>query len=208
MEPISDIQSKIYKFIVHTIETEGLPPTNREIGRALEISSTGHIEHHLRMLVKKGWIIKLQGKGRGIKLTKRPGIPLKGTIAAGRPLDIYPDAPHLLEVVDHSFTQRGEIYALLVRGESMIEDHICDGDYVVIQPEASYQNGDIVVATHLQGGEGGSATLKRLFQEADGMRLQPANTEMKPICIPKSIWDHEWKVQGKVIAIHRRCFPS
>ena len=208
MEPVSDIQHKIYEFIVHTIETEGMPPTNREIGRALGMSSTSHVEHHLKALAKKEWIIRMPGKGRGIKLIQRSGIPLKGTIAAGRPLDIYPGAPDLLEMVEHSFVQRSDVYALLVQGESMIEEHICDGDYVVIQSEASYQNGDIVVATHLQGSEGGSATLKRVFQEVDGIRLQPANSTMEPICIPKSVWDREWKMQGKVIAILRRYSPS
>ena len=205
MEPVSDIQRKIYEFIVHTIETERLPPTNREIGRALGLSSTSHVEHHLKVLAKKQWIVRMPGKGRGIKLIQRRGIPLKGTIAAGRPLDIYPGTPDLLEMGEHFFAQRSDVYALLVQGESMIEDHICDGDYVVIQSETSYQNGDIVVATHLQGSEGGSATLKRVFQEVDGMRLQPANSELEPILIPKSVWDREWEVQGKVVAIFRQC---
>jgi len=207
MEPLSDIQRRIYEFIVHCIEQEGMPPTNREIGQSVGIASTGHVEYHLRLLDKKGWIIKLSGKGRGIKLIQRPGtlsprgIPLKGTIAAGRPLDIYPKESHV--VLDH-FSQRGDLYALLVQGSSMIEDHICEGDYVVILPETYYQNGDIIVATHLQGSEGGSATLKRFYQEADGVRLQPANSVMEPMRIPKSEWDREWRVQGKVIALIRQ----
>lgn len=207
MEPISDIQRKIYDAIVRCIQTEEIPPTNREIGQTLGISSTGYIEHHLRALTRKGWITRLPGKGRGIKLIQSvTGIPLKGTIAAGQPLDIYPVALDHLQVVESPFQQKNTIYALAVRGSSMIEDHICDGDYVVIESEAPCQNGDIVVATHLQeGGEHGSATLKRWFQETDGVRLQPANAEMEPLRIPKNTWDREWKVQGKVIAILRRC---
>jgi len=208
MEPISPLQRKMYELIVRALEAEGMPPTNREIGRALGILSTGHVNHHLSMLEKKGWITRVPGKSRGIKISKRPaGIPLKGAIAAGAPLDIYPDAPHSLQV-ESTFVQYEGVYALIVRGQSMIEDSICDGDYVVIKPLPTYHNGDIIVATHLQGGVNGSATLKRLFQEKEQVRLQPANSEMEPIFISKSEWDREWKVQGKVIAILRHCSPS
>jgi repressor LexA len=202
MEPISFLQQKMYEFIVRGIEAEGMPPTNREIGRALGMPSTGHVNHHLSMLEKKGWITRVPGKSRGIKIIKRPtGIPLRGAIAAGAPLDIYPDIP-LLQV-ESSFARDEGVYALIVRGQSMIEDYICDGDYVVIKPLPTYHNGDIVVATHLQGGVHGSATLKRLFQEKERVRLQPANAEMQPLLISKNEWDREWEVQGKVIAILR-----
>ena len=89
----------------------------------------------------------------------------------------------------------------------MIEDHICDGDYVVVKPQSTCQNGDIVVAVHMQEGVEGSATLKRFFQEKDHdrVRLQPANSELDPILIPRNIWDREWQVQGKVVAIFRQC---
>jgi repressor LexA len=90
----------------------------------------------------------------------------------------------------------------------MIEDHICDGDYVVIKPQSTCQNGDIVVALHSQGSEHGSVTLKRFFQEHDRVRLQPANSELEPILIPKSEWDREWEVQGKVVAIFRQYGPA
>ncbi|SRR5258706_11478675 len=205
MEPISHLQRKMYDCIVRSIQTEGMPPTNRELGRELGIFSTGHVNHHLNELEKKGWITRIRGKSRGIKLTKQAiGIPVKGTIAAGVPLDIYPDAPSLLRV-DDSWIQAEEIYALLVRGDSMIEDSICDGDYVIIQPALTCHDGDIVVVTHLQGGVNGSATLKRFFleREFERVRLQPANPRMKPIFVPKGEWDCEWSVQGKVIAILR-----
>lgn len=210
MEPISHIQCKIYDCIVRSIQTQGMPPTNRELGRELGISSTGHIDHHLDELEKKGWITRIPGKSRGIKLTKRAtGISIKGAIAAGAPLDIYPDAPSLLRV-DGSWIQAEESYALLVRGDSMIEDYICDGDYVIIQPASTCHDGDIVVVTHLQGGVNGSATLKRFFleKEHDRVRLQPANSQMEPIFVPRSEWDREWSVQGKVIAILRHYQPS
>ena len=208
MEPISPLQRKMYELIVRSLEAEGMPPTNREIGRALGILSTGHVSHHLSMLEKKGWITRIPGKSRGIKISKRlAGIPLKGTIAAGAPLDIYPDTPQSL-VVESTFAQDEGIYALLVRGQSMIEDSICDGDYVVIKPLPAYHNGDIIVATHLLAGVNGSATLKRLFQDKEHVRLQPANAEMEPLFIPKGEWDRGWQVQGKVIAILRHYCPS
>lgn len=83
----------------------------------------------------------------------------------------------------------------------MIEDHICD--YVVAKPPSMCQNGEINVATHLQGGVSGSATLKRFFKGSDYVRLQPANAEMEPILIPKEEWDREWQIQGTVLAILR-----
>jgi repressor LexA len=210
MEPISHIQRKMYDCIVRSIQTEGMPPTNRELGRELGIFSTGHVDHHLNELEKKGWITRIRGKSRGIKLTKHAiGIPVKGTIAAGVPLDIYPYAPSLLRV-DDSWTQVEESYALLVRGDSMIEDYICDGDYVIIQPASTCHEGDIVVVTHLQGGVNGSATLKRFFLEREygRGRLQPSNPQMEPIFVPKGEWDCEWSVQGKVIAILRHYHAS
>jgi repressor LexA len=203
-EHTSDIQKKIYQFIVEYMREEGMPPTNREIGSSMKIASTGHVDYHLSMLEKKGFITRESKKSRGIKLVQQPyGVPVMGSIAAGEPLDIFTDSPETLDV-GHDLEQQGA-YALLVKGQSMIEDHICDQDYVVIKPQATCENGDIVVAVHLQGS--GRATLKRFFQEKerDRVRLQPANSEMDPIYVPKSEWDQEWQIQGKVVAIFRKC---
>lgn len=209
LDQASEIQRKIYEFIDSYIRVEGMPPTNREIGRELRIASTGHVDYHLTMLEKKGLITRQPKKSRGIKLTKHSSsnsIPIMGKIAAGEPLDIFPDATETLDP-GHTLADQGGAYALVVRGQSMIEDHICDGDYVVIKPQSTCQNGDIVVALHTQDGIQGSATLKRFFQEKDHdrVRLQPANSELEPILIPRSVWDREWQVQGKVIAIFRQC---
>jgi repressor LexA len=135
------------------------------------------------------------------------GIPLVGAIAAGEPLDIFPASEQPLVDVSSNLGDSENAYALVVKGRSMIEDHICDGDYVVVKPQKTCQNGDIVVAVHMQEGVSGSATLKRFFQEKehDRVRLQPANSELEPILIPKSVWDREWQVQGKVVAIFRHC---
>ena len=204
-EQASDIQRRMYNFIVKYIKAEGMPPTNREIGRELQIASTGHVDYHLSMLEKKGWITRTAKKSRGIKLNRSTtGIPVMGSIAAGEPLEIVTDSELMIDAgreIEHDNT-----YALIVRGRSMIEDHICDGDYVVIKPQNSCNNGDIVVAVHMQQGSTGSATLKRFFQEKENnrVRLQPANSELDPIFVPNSEWDKEWVVQGKVVAIFRQ----
>ncbi len=204
-EQASDIQRRMYNFIVKYIKAEGMPPTNREIGRELQIASTGHVDYHLSMLEKKGWITRTAKKSRGIKLNRSTtGIPVMGSIAAGEPLEIVTDSELMIDAgreIEHDNT-----YALIVRGRSMIEDHICDGDYVVIKPQNSCNNGDIVVAVHMQQGSTGSATLKRFFQEKESnrVRLQPANSELDPIFVPNSEWDKEWVVQGKVVAIFRQ----
>lgn len=198
----SDIQKRIYDFIVEYIREEGMPPTNREIGSAMKIASTGHVDYHLTMLEKKGLIDRESKKSRGIKLKRNPwGIQVLGSIAAGEPIEVFSDPVDPVEV-GRDLEQQGA-YALVVKGRSMVEDHICDKDYVVIKPQATCDNGDIIVAVHLQGS--GRATLKRFYQEKDynRVRLQPANSEMDPIYIPKSEWDSEWQIQGKVIAIFR-----
>lgn len=207
LEQASEIQRKMYEFIVAYMKQEGMPPTNREIGRELQIASTGHVDYHLTMLEKKNLITRQPKKSRGIKLTrpKNGGIPVMGAIAAGQPLDIFSGSPKTLEIGQDTI-ENENAYALIVRGRSMIEDHICDGDYVVIKPQPTCQNGDIVVALHTQEGVEGSATLKRFFleKEHDRVRLQPANAEIEPILIPRSEWEREWRIQGKVVAIFRQ----
>jgi repressor LexA len=206
-EQASEIQRKIYDFILKYMRTQGMPPTNREIGQAMHIASTGHVDYHLGMLEKRGLISRQPKKSRGIKLTKSTqGIPVVGSIAAGEPLDIFPNTEQFIDV-GPTLIENENAYALVVKGRSMIDDHICDGDYVVIRPQQTCQNGDIVVAVHMQEGVSGSATLKRFFQEKehDRVRLQPANSEIDPILIPRSVWDQEWQIQGKVIAIFRHC---
>lgn len=203
----NDLREQIYAFIMMYIQANGMPPTIRDICEALGIASTGHIDFHLKALEKEGRISRLTGRSRGIKLNQpmRMGIPIMGAIAAGTPLDIFPQAPETL-LVDQAF-RAANIFALVVRGHSMIEDHICDGDYVVVKPQTTCENGDIVVAVHMAQG-GSSATLKRFFQEQNQVRLQPANSEIAPILISRAEWDTEWEIQGKVVAIFRQTAQS
>ena len=203
---LSDPQAKIYHFIGEYTRGHGRPPTNREIGEAVHTHSTGYVSYHLTILEDKGYIRRERRKSRGIRLTggdEVQGLRIAGTIAAGTPLDIYSPA-HQQEMLDLSTYTRE--YVLLVRGQSMIEDHITDGDYVLVDRDAYINDGDIIVATHRVGNvEGGEATLKRIYRDNDHIRLQPANSAVNPIIVTPEEWDSEWEVQGKVTAVHRRC---
>lgn len=198
-------QQKIYDFIRDYMRTEAMPPTNREIGQAVGIRSTGHVDHHLSALEVMGLITRIPGRSRGIRLPERYGVPILGTIAAGEPLDFYPAGEQaMLDLGAHTV---GKAYVLLVKGDSMIEDHISSGDYVLIDPNAAIMDGDIVVATKENNdtNEAGAATLKRIYHETGRIRLQPANSTMQPIYVDAVEWDRDWKVQGKLMAVYRQC---
>jgi repressor LexA len=199
---MSDIQSRILDFIERYTRKEGRPPTNREIGAEVKILSTGHVDYHLTVLEKKGYILRERKKSRGIRLAQQEpaGLRMYGTIAAGQPIDIFTDQQEPLDLGTHT-----KEYVLKVKGNSMIEDHINDGDYVLVLPTATANDGEIIVATRLtSNGADGAATLKRFYREHDRIRLQPANSEMDPIYIPAKEWDAEWKIQGLVTAVYRR----
>lgn len=201
---LAGLQGQIYTFIQEYMTEYGRPPTNREIGTAVGILSTGHVDYHLTVLEKKGYILRERKKSRGIRLTQDEarGLRIEGTIAAGVPLDIFPSAQQ--EMLDLNAHKRE--YVLQVRGQSMIEDHITDGDYVLVERDTYVNDGDIIVATHTTGnGDGGAATLKRFYRESGRVRLQPANSQMAPIYVSAEEWDGEWEVQGKVTAVYRRC---
>jgi len=198
---MSDIQTRILDFIEEYTRREGRPPTNREIGGKVKIHSTGHVDYHLTVLEKKGYIVRERKMSRGIRLANQEpgGLQMYGEIAAGQPIDIFPDQQE--PPLDLSRHRRE--YVLKVKGNSMIDDHINDGDCVLVLPDVAVNDGDIIVATHLTEGSNGAATLKRLFRERDRIRLQPANSTMDPIYVSKQEWDTEWEVQGKVTAVYR-----
>jgi repressor LexA len=204
------LRNKIYTFLEEYINANGKPPTIREVGQAFHITSTGHIDFLLKRLEARGLIRRVRGQSRGIQLTQPRGILIKGAIAAGTPLDIFePDDTTASEILPLTGEfQTPNVFALVVRGQSMIGDYIDDGDYVVIDPQKECKSGDIVVATHLYDGVNGSATLKRIFFEQDQVRLQPANLAMAPISLSTQEWEREWTVQGKVIAIFRQYRPA
>lgn len=194
-------QRQILDFIRQHINTYGSAPTLKQIADALGVSSLATVHEHLQALEKKGLIRKKGGAARGIELTdyapqKSEGVevPILGFIAAGSPIEPYTDPHATLSISPDMITSRKRVFVLQVRGESMIEEGIWDGDYVVVEEQNQADNGDIVVALL----DNGLATLKRFFKEATRIRLEPANRSMSPI-FAKNV-----TIQGKVVGLIRR----
>ena len=201
MEDMSAKQQAIYEFIQDYIQEHGRPPTNREIGKKVGIESTGHVDYHLGVLEKKGYIERVEHAARGIRLT-RTGLEVKGTIAAGQPLEIYDDPDQFVDVGKEAMN--GRRYLLEVKGKSMIEDCIDDGDYVLIESDVSVEPGDVIVACkRVDSSERGAATLKRFFKEKNRVELRPANSTMQSIFVDADEWQRDWSIQGKVKAVYR-----
>lgn len=192
-------QNEVFEFIVQNVRENGYAPSIREICTALGLRSTSTVHYHLTALAKRGLIQWEGGKNRAIKVLveeeKSPGLPIVGRIAAGRPIEAIAQTDEYLNF-DQAYNDP-ELYVLKVRGDSMIEDHIQDGDYVIIKRQDTARDGEIVVALL----EEGEATLKRIYRERDGrIRLQPANASMEPIFV------HRVMIQGKVVGLLRQNF--
>jgi repressor LexA len=202
MDDMSAKQRAIYDFIQEYIQEHGRPPTNREIGAHVGIESTGHVDYHLGVLEKKGFIEREGHTSRGIRLT-RQGLEVKGRIAAGQPLEIYDVPDQHIDLPRQAFN--GKKYLLEVKGKSMIEDCIDDGDYVLIDQDAVIEPGDVIVACKrsADSSERGAATLKRFFKEKSRVELRPANSAMTSIFVDAAEWERDWQIQGKVRAVYR-----
>ena len=206
MQTLSERQQGILRFIEQYIEEQGRPPTNREIGAAAGIASTSHVDYHLTVLAKKGYIVRERHTSRGLRLVHGPAaprprirtVPVIGQIAAGQPIDAISDPGDAIQLSADQVPP--DTYALRVRGKSMIEDLIDDGDLVVVEPAQTARDGEIVVALLTDGPNAeGAATLKRFYREGDRIRLQPAHPTMEPIYAdPRHVL-----VQGRAISIIR-----
>lgn len=200
MGPLTKRQKEILEYLRNFIEENGYAPSYREIAYYFEFSSVGTVAEYVSILQEKGYITKDAMEARAIQLTPAFddgleifNIPLEGVIDAGRPIE----AIRTHETIDIPRDMMGKkTFALRVRGESMIEDGILDGDYVIIEQTNAARNGDIVVA--LVDNE--NATLKRFYDEKDGVRLQPANSSMKPMHFAKK----RVTIQGKVRGVIRK----
>ena len=205
MKYLTERQRDILQFIRDFQRERGVAPTHREICDRFGFSSYGTVYKHLSLLEKKGLIRRDWNQKRGVELVENepapapvpsPGVrelPLFGYIAAGRPLDIEVSDETI--TVPERLTSRGENYVLKVRGDSMIDDGIFDGDYVIIARRERAENGEMVVAN-----VNGEVTLKRLYQEGETVRLQPANSMMSPIRASS----RDVAVQGVVVGLMRR----
>ena len=209
---LSPRRQRILEFINEFIQENGIPPTVRDIQRACDVSSTSVVDYNLRLLERDGYLNRRPDVARGIELlddegqpvSNSPKVPIVGSIAAGLPLPVFSteDSASSREFdtieVSPDLTRRyGALFALSVKGTSMIDALIDDGDIVVIQPGQHANNGDMVVAWLKTNEE---ATLKKFYLEGDQVRLQPANSEMEPIyCSAADV-----EVKGKVVSVIRK----
>lgn len=201
---INQTRQKIIEFIREFYDTRGYAPTVRDIMKGCQLSSTAVVQHHLKVLESEHQIERDSRVFRSIQLPDRKNtirVPLLGTIAAGSPIPVLtPDTWHTeaidtLELSDE-ITRGKDVFALRVSGQSMIDALIDDGDIVLLEPVKRVENGDMVAAWLIKEEE---VTLKRFFNEAGQIRLQPANSQMKPIYTDSSNVD----IQGRVVAIIR-----
>ena len=198
MKPITDRQQQVLDCINQYIDRYGYPPTLREIATALNINGTLGVLKHLRALEKKGAISKRKGSSRGLHVTDRTKtdkLPIVGTIRAGA---LHPAIEDIQgEIAIGPEEARGGTFYLRVRGDSMIDAAILDGDLALIKPQPDVDNGDIVVA--LVGDE---ATLKRFYREENQIRLQPENKNMQPIFVGPD--DSDISIIGKMVGLLRQ----
>lgn len=204
---------KILDHIAATLRARGYPPSVREIARAVGLASTSAVHHHLQILERDGYLERGAAQSRAIRLTPTAALrlglsselmpqsamseahvlPIIGEIAAGGPIEAYQEVAETLSVPE-MLAPSGDAYILRVRGDSMIEAAIVDGDFVLIRPQETARNGDIVVAQV----EENAVTLKRFYKEGGKIRLQPANPNYPPQ------YYEDVRIQGKLIGVIRR----
>jgi repressor LexA len=210
MRKLSERQRRILDFVARYTSDHGYPPSIREIGQAVGITSTSVVDYNLKALERSGLIRRDREVSRGLGLVGQASaakpqvirVPIVGRIAAGEPIEAIESRDDYLEL--GAGTVPDGCYALRVNGKSMIEDLIDDGDLVVVRPQETADNGDIVVALLMSQGPSteGVATLKRLYRERDKVRLQPANATMQPIFVDPD----QLRVQGKVVSVIRHLY--
>jgi repressor LexA len=178
-------QRQIYDFICQFVEANGYSPSLEEIGAHFELASVATVHKHIQHLVSKGFLRKAWNRSRSLEpvpeeSSELPDIPILGTVAAGLPIEAIEDSSESIKVPAQMMGRPGETFALRVRGDSMIEDQICDGDIVIVESRPEARNGETVVAL-VRGDE---ATLKRFYRKGGHVRLVPANSSMEPIEVP------------------------
>ena len=197
-------QRQVYDFIAGFVQSHGYSPSFEEIGNGLGLSSLATVHKHVSNLEKKGLLRRDYNRSRSIDLLPPRGrmkqtmsvplsLPLLGRIAAGQPIEAM-ENPESISL--HDFTGSKDVFVLQVRGDSMQDEAILDGDYVLVEKAQTARNGEIVVAL-LDGSE---TTLKRFYQEGDRIRLQPSNAAMPPIMAPAAAV----RLQGRVIGVLRK----
>jgi repressor LexA len=203
---ITKRQRQVYDFIADFVQRNNFTPSFQEIGDGLGLSSLATVHKHITNLEKKGLLNRDYNRSRSIDLLPPKGrmkqamavntgmvLPLMGRIAAGQPIEAV-ERPETISLAD--FVRSKEVFVLEVSGDSMQDEAILSGDYVLVEKTKIAHNGDIVVALV----EGTDATLKRFYREGDKIRLQPSNARMKPIMVHARDLD----IQGRVIGVLRK----
>jgi len=205
---ITKRQREIYDFIARFVAEHGYSPSFEEIGEGTDLSSLATVHKHVTNLEKKGLLKRDYNRSRSIDVLPPRGalkksmevaataaaeLPLVGRIAAGRPVEALQN-PETISLAD--FTRSKEVFVLQVKGDSMQDEAILDGDYILVEKTSVVRNGEIAVAL-LDGME---STLKRIYKEGDKVRLQPSNAAMQPVIVPAAAV----QVQGRVIGVLRK----
>lgn len=197
-------QHEILEFIHKEVADRGYPPTVREICNATGLASTSTVHGHLSRLEKQGYILRDPAKPRAIEVTEdgllklginesEDFIPVLGVVTAGVPILAVEDATEFFPIPDNLTQSRGDLFMLTIRGDSMINAGILDGDYVIVKRQDIADNGDIVIAMTDED----EATCKRFYRESDHIRLEPENDHLDPIILPNVA------ILGKVVSLYR-----
>lgn len=195
-------QIEVLKFIYRCVEEKGYPPTVREIGEGVALSSTSTVHGHLSRLEKKGLIQRDATKPRAIELTEaglklvganQEKMPLLGVVTAGQPILAVEEASDYFPIPPNLAHQDGDLFMLTIRGESMVNAGIFDGDQVIVRKQDYAENGTIVIAMTDED----EATCKTFYKETDHVRLQPENDYMDPIILSSV------SILGKVVGLYR-----
>ena len=215
MQKLTDRQRAVFEYIIESIQDRGYPPTLREIGNHLGIKSTNGVNDHLRALERKGYLTREDMKSRTLRPTPEVlrtlepfgsndndvdmvEIPILGRVAAGMPIEAIEEPEDTVRIDRMLVGAKGEIFGLRVSGDSMIEAGIHDGDYVFVKKQIEARRGAIVVCM-----VGDEATCKYYYPEKQHIRLEPANSEMAPILIPRTDW-RETSILGIVVGVYRK----
>lgn len=208
MDDLAPRQRELLDFVASYSDQKGIPPTLREIGEALGIKSTNGVSDHLKALVRKGYLEHVGGAraSRGMRLTAAAkggfrdqgtvAVPIVGRVAAGQPILAEENYAGTIHIDSAMMPSNASVFALIVSGNSMIEDGIMDGDYVFVRQQNNARIGDTIVAM-----VDGEATVKRYNRERGMVRLEPANREMSPIYVDPT---HAFEILGVIVGCYRR----
>ena len=200
MLPLTKRQREILDYLHDFIEQHGYAPSLEEVGRRFGLSSLATVHKHLTNLQEKGFIKRAWNRSRSVELVPKPAgnrvleLPLLGYVAAGAPIEAVPSSESI--AVPENFIGRKETYVLRVRGDSMIDEQIRDGDMVIVENRKTADNGEMVIAL-LRGSD---VTLKKFYRDNGRVRLQPANPALQPIFVDAA----QVKIQGVVVGVMRK----